>query len=239
MSKPEERAQRAKLHDKEDLIRKEMQAIEEVGIQRMSAADQEISRTPDREQLLKDKLEQHLNVSEWGQYQETAKRLESTREEIKKLPPPKSALALARCDPRPEADAHPASAEIRTFRATRSSRTFPRCSASGARDPTGGRRRSFGRAAASAGGMDCFAAEHAHGARDRQSRVAASLRPWIGSFCQQLWRAGNSAHASGIVGLSRAVVGRSQLAAQAAAPPDHDFQCLSHVVRRQREGAGC
>ena len=79
-----------------------MQAIEEVGIGRMSAAEQEIGRTPDREQLLKDKLEQHLNVSEWGQYQETAKRLESTREEIKKLPAPKSALALAKCNPRPE-----------------------------------------------------------------------------------------------------------------------------------------
>ena len=102
MSKPDERARRAELHDKEDLIRKEMQAIEEVGIQRMSAADQEISRTPDREQLLKDKLEQHLNVSEWGQYQETAKRLESTREEIEKLPAPSSALALAKCNPRPE-----------------------------------------------------------------------------------------------------------------------------------------
>ena len=102
MSKPDERAQRAELQDKEDLIRKEMQAIEEVGIQRMSGADQEISRTPDREQLLKDKLEQHLNVSEWDQYQETAKRLEAAREEIKKLPAPQSALALAKCDPRPE-----------------------------------------------------------------------------------------------------------------------------------------
>lgn len=102
MSKPDERARRTELHDKEDLIRKEMRAIEEVGIQRMSVADQEISRTPDREQLLKDKLEQQLNVSEWGQYQETAKRLESTREEIKKLPAPKSALALAKCDPRPK-----------------------------------------------------------------------------------------------------------------------------------------
>jgi cytochrome c553 len=102
MSKPEESARRAELHDKEDLIRKEMQAIEEVGIQRMSAADQETSRTPDRERLIKDKLEQHLNVSEWGQYQETVKRLESIRAEIKKLPEPKSALALARCNPRPE-----------------------------------------------------------------------------------------------------------------------------------------
>ncbi len=103
MSKPAEQARRAELQDKENLIRKEMQAIEDVGIQRMPVADQEISRTPDRERLLKDKLEQHLNVSEWGQYQETSKRLESTRAEIKKLPAPRSALALAKCNPHPEA----------------------------------------------------------------------------------------------------------------------------------------
>ena len=102
MSKPGEKAQRVELKEKEDLVRKEMQAMEDVGIQRMSVADQEIGRTPDREQLLKDKLERHLNVSEWGQYQETAKRFESIRAEIKKLPEPKSALALARCNPRPE-----------------------------------------------------------------------------------------------------------------------------------------
>jgi hypothetical protein len=76
--------------------------MEEVAIQRMAPADQDASRTPDRERLLKEKLEQHLNVSEWGQYQDSARRLESTRAEIKKLPAPKSALALARCDPHPE-----------------------------------------------------------------------------------------------------------------------------------------
>ncbi len=102
MSKPEDRTKRAQLQEKADLTRKELQAIEDTGIQRMSSGDQEIGRTPDRERLLKDKLEQYLNVSEWGQYQETAKRLESTLEEIRKFPAPQSALALARCNPRPE-----------------------------------------------------------------------------------------------------------------------------------------
>src|SRR4029078_4493497 len=64
--------------------------------------DQETGRSPDRERLIKDKLEQVLNVSEWSQYQETAKRLESTRKEIENLSPPQSALALAKCIPRPE-----------------------------------------------------------------------------------------------------------------------------------------
>ena len=80
-----------------------MRAIEEVGIERMTAADQEISRTPDREQLLKDKLEQHLNVSEWELYQETIKRLDAdAATRSTSCPRSNAALALAKCEPHPE-----------------------------------------------------------------------------------------------------------------------------------------
>jgi hypothetical protein len=102
MSKPEDRARRAELRDKADLFRKQMAAIEEVGIERMSEGDREISRTPDRERLLQDNLERHLNVSEWGQYQDLVKQLDAVRNEIKELTEPDSALALAKCDPHPE-----------------------------------------------------------------------------------------------------------------------------------------
>ena len=71
----------------------------------MTVGDREISRTPDRERLVQDKLEQHLNVSEWELCQAVTKRLASVREEIRKLPAPESALALARCEPHPAADA--------------------------------------------------------------------------------------------------------------------------------------
>ena len=101
MSKPEERARRAAAGEKADLIRQELRSIEDVGIQRMSASEQEIARTPDRAQLLLDKMEQYLNVSEWAQYQETNKRLTAAREEIKKLPL-EAALALAKCEPHPK-----------------------------------------------------------------------------------------------------------------------------------------
>jgi hypothetical protein len=40
-------------------------------------------------------------VSEWQLYQETSKRLKATEEEIKNLPPPEAALALATCEPKP------------------------------------------------------------------------------------------------------------------------------------------
>jgi mono/diheme cytochrome c family protein len=101
MTTAEERAQRAVLRDKEEVIRKEMTGIEDVGIQRMSEGDREIARTPDRQRLIQDKLEQHLNISEWQLYQDTSKRLQAVQEEYKKLPEPQSALALARCEPKP------------------------------------------------------------------------------------------------------------------------------------------
>jgi hypothetical protein len=102
MSKPEDRAHRKQLSEKADLARKEMEAIEEVGIQRMSAGEQEVARTPDRDRLLQDKLERRLNVSEWAQYQEAKKRLRALRDEIKDLPSLEAALALAKCDPHPQ-----------------------------------------------------------------------------------------------------------------------------------------
>ncbi len=102
MSKPEDRAHRAELHSSEDKIGKEMHAIEEVGVARMSAGEQEIARTPDRSRLIQEKLQQHLNESEWAQWQDSSKRFSAVQEEIKKLPPPEAALALAKCNPRPE-----------------------------------------------------------------------------------------------------------------------------------------
>jgi cytochrome c553 len=102
MSKPEDSARRAELRQKVDLLREEMKAIEEVGIGRMSATDEEISRTPDREALLKDKLEQYLNVSEWELYQDKAMQRETAQEALKRMPASTAALALARCEPHPQ-----------------------------------------------------------------------------------------------------------------------------------------
>ncbi len=102
MSKPEARAQRKELKDKLDSVRQEMRAMEEAGIRRMSAADQQVARTPDRAALLKDKLQQRLNVSEWELYQDAVKRRDAAAAALDALPPPDSALALAKCEPHPE-----------------------------------------------------------------------------------------------------------------------------------------
>jgi len=101
-SPPEDRQRRLALREKRDQVREELKAIEEVGVTRMTAADQNISRTPDRERLLEDKLQQYLNISEWELYQDTKERLDAVGQEIDRLPKPDSVLALAKCDPHPE-----------------------------------------------------------------------------------------------------------------------------------------
>jgi hypothetical protein len=78
-----------------------MKAIEDVGIARMTVADQETAAGADRAPLLKEKLEQHLNAAEWGQYQDATKRFTTAQDELKALPAPDAALALAKCEPNP------------------------------------------------------------------------------------------------------------------------------------------
>jgi len=103
ISAPEDRAHRAELRQTVEAIRQQMKSMEDAGIERMPAGLKEIGASPDRQRLINDKLEQFLNVSEWQLYQETSKRLKSAEEQIKNLPPPEAALALATCEPRPPA----------------------------------------------------------------------------------------------------------------------------------------
>ncbi len=101
LSPPEEVALRRKLRRNERRIEREKISMEEVGIKRMPAADQRRSETPEREELLEEKLQKYLNASEWQLYVETMARLEAARDELRRLPPPDTALALARCEPHP------------------------------------------------------------------------------------------------------------------------------------------
>jgi hypothetical protein len=79
-----------------------MTAIEEAGIARMSAEDQRRSEGPEREELLRERLEQVLNVSEWELYRDARRRWRRVERELNDLPAANAALALARCEPHPE-----------------------------------------------------------------------------------------------------------------------------------------
>ena len=101
MTGPGERQRREEVRAKLDLVRKELTAIEDVGVGRMTGGDQEIARTADRTRLLASKLEQYLNISEWQLYEDTKKRVDAAQAEMDKLPQLNAALALAKCEPRP------------------------------------------------------------------------------------------------------------------------------------------
>jgi hypothetical protein len=102
LSAPEDAAQRRALKEKEQLVEREKFSMEEVGVKRMEAPDQRRSETHEREALLGEKLQEYLNESEWALYQETLARLRKARRELRKLGEPEAALALAKCEARPE-----------------------------------------------------------------------------------------------------------------------------------------
>jgi hypothetical protein len=102
LSPPEKASRRRELREQADLISREAISMEEVGVKRMEAPDQRQSETHDRERLLKRKLKKYLNASEWEQYQATRQRLDAAQAELRELGEPESALALARCNARPE-----------------------------------------------------------------------------------------------------------------------------------------
>jgi hypothetical protein len=102
LSSPEEAALRRSLREAESQIEREKYSMEQVGIKRMPAADQRRSETPEREELLDEKLDQYLNASEFALYRETLDRLEAARDKRRSLPRAESALALASCDAHPE-----------------------------------------------------------------------------------------------------------------------------------------
>ena len=215
--------------------------IEEVGIKRMSAEDQRAQpKAGSRASCCEKSSSKYLNVSEWELYQAVAKRLSSgATRRSSKLPRAEFGLGAGHAASRIPSRRMCCCAATRTCRATWSSRTFPRCSASRAGDSAGraeGRVRPAGAACWPTGSLR--RENMLDSAGDRQSRLAAPFWPRDRPFGEQFWRAGHAADASGAARLAGAVADRPRLAAQAAAPADHDLERLSDVVGRQRAGAG-
>lgn len=102
LSSPEQAAKRQQLRDQAELVNREVISMEEVGVKRMDAVDQRQSETPERGKLLEAKLKDYLNDSEWEQYQATRKRLDEAFAALRDAGEPEWALALAKCEARPE-----------------------------------------------------------------------------------------------------------------------------------------
>ena len=226
------------LRDKADAIRKEMRAMEEVGIQRMSAGDQEIARTPDRARLLKDKARaapQRIGVGAVSGNEQTAL---SHAARAQKLPPLEAALALAKCEPHPATRRTLCCAAIHTRRAMSSSPTSLPCSATLRQHipPAAESARSAGRRRVLA---DWIASP-----RNMLTARVIVNRVWQHYFGRGLVRSANNfgelgtppTHPELLDFLALWLVDHNWQA-EAAPPADSHVERLSHVVRRQRAGA--
>ena len=95
---PDNQDLRRKFNENIAKINREKISMEEVGVKRMTAVDQRRSETPERQDLLNEKLQKYLNSSEWDLYKETLERLEEVRRSRDQLPSAEAVLGLARCE---------------------------------------------------------------------------------------------------------------------------------------------
>ena len=158
----------------------------------MPAADQRPHRNARSRAGARREAARSISIaSEWELYEATQARLEPrARRTERSSPPPEIGPRAGEVRRPSRADAHHASAAIRTCRATSSSHTSRSCSATQtpAIPPAADGARSAGRRTR-ARRLDRLARQPAHRPRDRQPRLAASLRPRHRPLGQQLRRA--------------------------------------------------
>ncbi len=84
-----------RLDREERELRDTMRAVEQRGILRMSAPDQRATEGPQRNRVLREKLQSHLEPEDWDEYQRMKKRFDGIRDERRKLPARELVLSVA------------------------------------------------------------------------------------------------------------------------------------------------
>lgn len=82
-------------------LSRDIKKIEQDGIAKMPASDQRATEGPERERVLREKLQPYLEPEVWEGYSSLKERLRKFESEYKKLPPVEMVLGLAKCDPDP------------------------------------------------------------------------------------------------------------------------------------------
>jgi len=82
-------------------LENQLRDLEQIGIAKMSAADQRATEGPkrERERILKTTLQDHLTRMQWSEYQRLREQLKANRNELAKLPPRQRILGLAKYRP--------------------------------------------------------------------------------------------------------------------------------------------
>jgi mono/diheme cytochrome c family protein len=103
ISPPEVREAHERIDREQRELETLMAPIAVAGIQKMSAEDQRKTEGPERERVLREKLQGCLSEEEWRVYSEAKAKLDDLRREQRRLPRRESALSVADTEPRPEA----------------------------------------------------------------------------------------------------------------------------------------
>ncbi len=86
---------------RERALDKSMRDVEQRGIVKMPAEEQRKTETNERQQVLKDKLQEFLDETEWKQYEVLRAEREAVRRQRSQLAPREMVLSVARCIARP------------------------------------------------------------------------------------------------------------------------------------------
>ncbi|HAC89225.1 MAG TPA: hypothetical protein DCF63_01135, partial [Planctomycetaceae bacterium] len=82
-------------------LKRRMEKLEKVAIEKMSAPDQRATEGPEREQVLQQKLRDYLDESQWKNYQAYQRELSQVHSDKSKLPTRTTTLGLAKLHAQP------------------------------------------------------------------------------------------------------------------------------------------
>lgn len=88
----------AELRQQSAELERKLRDIEQAGIKKMTAVDQRATEGDQRQQVLREKLQQYLDADQYVEYSKMKRELQALRAEQRKLPPRQTVLGLARLD---------------------------------------------------------------------------------------------------------------------------------------------
>ena len=103
LSSPDLKRKRSELHEVRDELKQQRTELEQQAIVRMEGVDQRRSETDKRAALLAEKLDEYQTDVERERYKELGAKLSEVELALEDLPAAEFALALAKCNPNPDA----------------------------------------------------------------------------------------------------------------------------------------
>jgi mono/diheme cytochrome c family protein len=95
------RTKNLQLKDRIRSMRDTLKSIEDEGIASMTDEDKQAAKSPDRDKVIREKLQSHISPQQWQEYQSLKKEIDDTRKEMESLPLD-FRLGVAKSVPTPE-----------------------------------------------------------------------------------------------------------------------------------------